>query len=99
MAEYTTNISWTNKEKNILKDNYFIVLRVFDTYWEIQSKNTGQLWLIKKSIINLGKVSLYHKHSSNTNYYHLQTHIGSVLEAISIIKAHDRYTLNLLYKN
>jgi len=85
---------WTKKEKKELNDIYFKILRITREYYEIQSRNTGHLWIIKKQYTNGYFVTLYHKHSQKILYYHKQCNLSTVGQGIKIIKKHDRYIQN-----
>jgi hypothetical protein len=89
--EILRTITWTPKEQKKLKDTYFEILRITEEYYELQSKNTGHLWIIKKQCIGRYPVILYHKHSKKISYYHKQRGVCTVSEAIKTIKEHDEY--------
>ena len=41
--EMRGTIIWTPKEQKMLQDTYFEILRITEEYYELKSKNTGQL--------------------------------------------------------
>lgn len=86
-------VVWTQKEKKELSNPYFQILRVTEEYYELQSKNTGHLWIIKKQFFRHPHIMLYHKHSSQIPYYHKQCRIYTVKQAVNFIEKHDRYIL------
>ncbi len=86
-------VVWTQKEKKELSNPYFQILRVTEEYYELQSKNTGHLWIIKKQFLRHPHIMLYHKHSPQIPYYHKQCRIYTVKQAVNIIEKHDRYIL------
>ena len=86
-------VVWTQREKRELSNPYFKLLKVTEEYYELQSKNTGHLWIVKKQYFRQPHIMLYHKHSKNIPYYHKQCKIYTVMQAINIIEKHDRYIL------
>ncbi len=86
-------VVWTQREKRELSNPYFKLLKVTEEYYELQSKNTGHLWIVKKQYFRQPHIMLYHKHSKKIPYYHKQCKIYTVKQAINIIEKHDRYIL------
>lgn len=84
---------WTQKEKRELSNPYFELLKVTEEYYELQSKNTRHLWIIKKKSFGYHQILLYHKHSHKKPYYHKQCSLYTVKQAINVIEKHDSYIL------
>ena len=85
---------FTNKEKKLIGEDYFTIIRETEQYIEFLSKNTRHCWIICKnpgSVDNL--IMIYHKHSRKTKYYHKHWKTWSVARAVESIKQHDRYVL------
>lgn len=87
-------IIFTIPEKRLLSDSYFLLIYSDDTYYEIMSKKTSHLWIIKKGINSNKLINIYHKHSANIPYYHKQKSVNTVKMAIEAIKSHDDYVIN-----
>lgn len=86
---------FTMKEKGMLTDGYFAVIREDEKFIEVKSQNTGHYWMIYKKEIHSGKpIILYHKHAAGVKYYHKQREILSVSKAVESIKSHDKYVLS-----
>ena len=86
---------FTMKEKGLLTDGYFTVIREDEKFIEVKSKNTGHYWMIYKKTDHSGKpVTLYHKHTARTKYYHKQRETLSVSKAVESIMMHDKYILD-----
>ena len=61
---------FTRKEKGLLYDPYFAVIRETEQFIEVRSLNTGHCWNVFKNTIEAGKkVTLYHKHKQSDPYY------------------------------
>ena len=88
-------VVWTQKEKRELNNPYFKLLKVTEEYYELQSKNTGHLWIIKKQSFGHHRIILYHKHADKKPYYHKQCCTYTVKKAINIIERHDSYILHI----
>lgn len=86
---------WTHKEKIRLENSYFRILRATEEYYELQSKNTRHLWIIKKQSNNDHLIILYHKHSQQVPYYHKQCATYTVKQAIKVIQRHDKWLMRL----
>ena len=60
---------FTRKEKNMLYDPYFEVIRETEQFIEVRSANTGHCWSVFKNIYNAPrKITLYHKHKESDRY-------------------------------
>ena len=85
---------FTRKEKNMLFDPYFEVIRETEQFIEVRSVNTGHCWSVFKNIYNAPrKITLYHKHKESDRYFHQHRACRTVTEAVSQIKAHDAYVM------
>lgn len=61
---------------------------------ELVSSNTRHQWIIYKNSIDSDKpVTLYHKHTADTRYYHKHWETWSVAKAVESIKRHDAYVI------
>lgn len=64
-------LSFTRKERSLFDDPYFQLIRDTEDYVEIVSINTRHCWSIYKNTFEPGrKITLYHKHKFNDQYYH-----------------------------
>lgn len=79
--------------KEIIQDKYFTILRIEDRYIELLSNNTGHCWIIQRTRADKYKYKLYHKHTKNDQYYHLQCKNSSFEAIIVSIKSHDKFVL------
>ena len=85
---------FTRKEKNMLFDPYFEMIRETEQFIEVRSVNTGHCWSVFKNIYNAPrKITLYHKHKESDRYFHQHRACRTVTEAVSQIKAHDAYVM------
>ena len=85
---------FTRKEKNMLFDPYFEVIRETEQFIEVRSVNTGHCWSVFKNIYNAPrKITLYHKHKESDRYFHQHRVYRTVVDAVSEIKSHDKYVL------
>ena len=85
---------FTRKEKNMLYDPYFEVIRETEQFIEVRSANTGHCWSVFKNIYNAPrKITLYHKHKESDRYFHQHRVCRTVVDAVSEIKSHDEYVL------
>lgn len=85
---------FTRKEKNILFDPYFEVIRETEQFIEVRSANTGHCWSVFKNIYNAPrKITLYHKHRECDRYFHQHRVCRTVADAVTEIKSHDEYVL------
>jgi hypothetical protein len=84
-------IMFTNKEKKLIGEDYFTIIRETERYIEFLSNNTRHCWIICKNPGGVDvPIMIYHKHSRKTTYYHKH---WSVARAVESIKQHDRYVL------
>ena len=87
-------IIFTNKDRKLLREPYFIFLREEERFIEVKSKNTQHCWMIFKKVSPSDRpVTLYHKHHQSDPYYHKQYATLTVKHAIQILKEHDEYIL------
>lgn len=86
---------FTNKERRMLGEPYFTVLREQDNHICIMSKCTKHCWIItkKSALDNTWPITIYHKHKLKDPYYHEHWHTYSVGKAVDSIKSHDDYVL------
>lgn len=85
---------FTRKEKNMLYDPYFEMIRETEQFIEVRSANTGHCWSVFKNIYNAPrKITLYHKHKQSDRYFHQHRVCRTVVDAVSEIKSHDEYVL------
>lgn len=77
--------------------NYFFINRILqdENLMEIQSRNTGDYWIIKKDSLIGEKfpIVLYHKHLKQ-KYYHRHWQCYTVNQCINSIYAHDDYYIS-----
>ena len=86
---------FTTKDIYLLHDPYFIQLRKTESYYELQSISTKHCWIISKAQIPEHKpITIYHKHSLKTTYYHKHRHVNTISQALTQIKSHDHYVLH-----
>lgn len=86
---------FTKKEKRLIGEGYFTIIRETEWYIEILSNNTKHCWIICKNLNGRDlPVILYHKHSQKIKYYHKHWKTWSVPQAVESIKRHDTYVLN-----
>ena len=90
---------FTNREKRLIDNPYFSVIRETDSFIEFQSKNTKHCWIIHRHSFqsSLYPLIIYHKHTIKTEYYHKHWTTYTVAQAISSIKNHDEYVLKYQY--
>lgn len=85
---------FTEREKQLLEGGYFTIIRDEEKYIEIRSNNTRHQWIIFKRSIDSNKpVTLYHKHTADTKYYHKHWETWTVAMAVESIKNHDTYVI------
>lgn len=85
---------FTNKEMKLLGGGYFTIIRVKEKYVELVSNSTRHQGIIYKNSIDSDKpVTLYHKHTADTRYYHKHWETWSVTKAVESIKGHDAYVI------
>lgn len=81
---------FTSKDIRLCSNSYFNIIKICETFIELQSKNTGHYWIIQKC----NKViQLHHKHNCTDPYYHKQKKVFTVEKAIVAIMSHDTYVL------
>ena len=86
---------FSKKEMSMFRDKYFKIIREEGKYVEVMSVNTGHCWIVFKKTYEGGKpITLYHKHTMKTEYYHLHWETYTVESAIKSIKGHDKYILS-----
>lgn len=77
----------TNKEKKLIYNPYFKVIREEEQFIEGLSICTGHCWNIFKNQFEAKpKVTLYHKHKQSDAYYHQHWICRNVNHAIEEIK-------------
>lgn len=85
---------FTKKEKRLVGEGCFTIIRETERYIEFLSNSTKHCWIICKNPDGTDKpVMIYHKHSRKTEYYHRHWKTWSVARAVESIKQHDRYVL------
>lgn len=85
---------FTNREIKLLADGYFTIIRVEERFIEVLSNNTSHQWMIFKKLSAVDKpVTLYHKHTADTKYYHKHWETWTVAKAVESIKGHDTYII------
>jgi len=85
---------FTNKERKLLGGGYFTIIREEENYIEVRSNCTKHQWIIfKKSFDSNKPVTLYHKHTADTKYYHKHWETFSVARAVDSIRSHDTYVI------
>ena len=85
---------FTNSEKKLLGGGYFTIIREEENFIEVRSNNTKHQWIIfKKSFDSNKPVTLYHKHTANTKYYHKHWETWTVALAVDSIMSHDSYVI------
>ena len=85
------------KERNMLSDGYFTILREIDNFIILQSKNTKHCWLIQKMPTEYDgwdRIKVGHKHSLKTAHFHDHAKARNVECAVKMIKDHDDYVLH-----
>lgn len=62
---------------------------------ECQSVCKGHCWIVfKKSFDSNRPITLYHKYTIDTTYYHKHWETWTVEKAVESIKSHDQYVLD-----
>lgn len=85
---------FTNKEKRLLGGGYFTIIREEENFIEVRSNNTKHQWIIfKKSFDSNKPITLYHKHTADTKYYHKHWETWTVALAVESIRNHDSYVI------
>ena len=87
-------IIFTNKDRKLLREPYFVFLREGERFIEVKSKNTQHCWMIFKKVSPSDRpVTLYHKHHQSDPYYHKHYETRTVNGAVRDIKSHDEYVI------
>ena len=85
---------FSNKEMKLFGGGYFTIIRIEENYIEMVSNNTRHQWIIFKRSIDSNKpVTLYHKHTADTKYYHKHWETWTVAMVVESIKNHDTYVI------
>ena len=85
---------FSKKEMKLFRGGYFTIIRIEENYIEVVSNNTRHQWIIFKRSIDSNKlVTLYHKHTADTKYYHKHWETWTVAMAVESIKNHDTYMI------
>lgn len=85
---------FTKKEKRLVGEGCFTIIRETERYIEFLSNSTKHCWIIYKNLDCTDKpIMIYHKHSRKTEYYHRHWKTWNVATAMESIKQHDRYVL------
>ena len=85
---------FTKREKQLFGGGYFTIIRIEENYIEVVSNNTRHQWIIFKRSIDSNKhVTLFHKHTADTKYYHKHWENWTVAMAVESIKNHDTYVI------
>lgn len=86
---------FTNKEKRMIGEEYFTIIRETEQYIEFFSNNTKHCWIVLKNPNHTDMpIMVYHKHSRKVDYYHRHWKTWNVEKAVESIKQHDRYVLS-----
>jgi len=86
---------FTNKERRLVGEPYFTIIREDDRFIEFMSKNTKHCWIVfKKSSDSNRPVTIYHKHHQKDKYYHKHYETWTVFKAVESIKGHDDYVMS-----
>ena len=87
---------FTKKEKRLVGEECFTIIRETERYIEFLSNCTKHCWIISKNPDGTDKpVMIYHKHSRKAEYYHRHWKTWSVVKAVESIKQHDRFVLGV----
>ena len=85
---------FTKREMKLLEDGYFYIVRIEQNYIELISYNTRHSWIIFRKPSEVDKpITLYHKHTLATQYYHKHWETWNVAMAVDSIKHHDAYVI------
>ena len=82
-------MTYSKIDFSLLTHPYFHLIRMERGCCEFQSENTKHFW---KLVDVPGGIRLYHKYSDSLNY-HIQTHFGTIEDALLTIALHDDYIL------
>ena len=87
---------FTKKEKRLVGEGCFTIIRETERYIEFLSNSTKHCWIICKNPDGTDKpVIIYHKHSRKTGYCHRHWKTWRMERAVESIKQHDRYVLGV----
>lgn len=87
---------FTKKEKRLVGEGGFIIIRETEWYIEFLSNSTKHCWIICKNPDGTDKpVMIYYKHSRKTEYYHRHWKTWGMARVVESIKQHDRYVLGM----
>ncbi len=86
---------FTKKEKRLIKERYFTIIRETNRYIEFLSNGTRHCWIICKNLNGTDNtIMIYHKHRRKTEHYHRHWKTWSVESAVKSIRQHDKYVLS-----
>lgn len=86
---------FTKKERRLIEERYFTIIRETNRYIEFLSNGTRHCWIICKNLNGMDKpIIIYHKHGQKTEYYHRHWKTWDVASAVESIKWHDKYVLS-----
>lgn len=86
---------FTIREEGMIRNGYFTIIQETEQFIEFYSNNTKHYWIVFKNSIDANKpVTIYHKHTANTKYYHKHWETWNVECAVKGIKNHDAYVLH-----
>lgn len=89
----------SKKEKSLLYDTYFEVIRETQQFIEVKSVNTGHCWSVfKNEYDRTHQITLYHKAQDSAANFQEFRLCRNVTEAVEMIKAHDEEVLERLKK-
>lgn len=81
------------KDIQKIDDSYFNVIRISEYDIEIQSENTGHVWLLHSTENDdKGDCIIFHKHNIKHRYHRHGT-AGNMAIAVRNIKSHDKWQL------
>lgn len=81
----------SSEARMICNNRYYEIIRITQDYIELQSKLTGHCWIIQEvTFDDCRRVRLYHKHSREIEYYHMQKRNSyTVRQAHGVALKHD----------
>jgi len=84
---------FNSKDMQKIDKVYFNVIRMSEYDIEIQSENTGHVWLLHSTENeDNGNCIIFHKHNKK-HPYHRHGSAGSMATAVRNIKSHDKWQL------
>lgn len=87
----------SKKEKSLLHDAYFAVVREAQQFVEVKSVNIGHCWSIfKNEYDRTHRITLYHKAQESGSNFQQYRLCRNVLEAVEMIKTYDEEVLERL---